>query len=209
MSSAPGLVLLLCAMGAARCRETPRAKAAELRQIVATRKQQLAQRVAKADANRDTRTAVAKWIMPPKLREISGLVLTSRGTVLAHDDNAGRVYEIDPKSGVLLKGFSLMGNQKEDFEAVAIAGNDIYLMASDGKLFRFREGADGQQVQFIMFDTGLGKACEFEGLDRVLHHTWRMATPGRVRVAIGAPLHLTGEDYETLAKTVENAVRAL
>src|SRR5205814_1620804 len=80
------------------CRETPRAKAAELRQIVATRKQQLAQRVAKADANGDTRTAVAKWIMPPKLREISGLVLTSRGTVLAHDDNAGRVYEIDPKS---------------------------------------------------------------------------------------------------------------
>ena len=164
MSSAPGLVLLLCAMGAAGCRETPRAKAAELRQIVATRKQQLAQRVAKADANGDTRTAVAKWIMPPKLREISGLVLTSRGTVLAHDDNAGRVYEIDPKSGVLLKGFSLMGNQKEDFEAIAIAGNDIYLMASDGKLFRFREGADGQQVQFIMFDTGLGKACEFEGL---------------------------------------------
>jgi long-chain acyl-CoA synthetase len=49
----------------------------------------------------------------------------------------------------------------------------------------------------------------FEGLDRVLHHTWRTATPGRVRVAIGAPLYLTGEDYESLAKTVEDAVRAL
>ena len=27
-----------------------------------------------------------------------------------------------------------------------------------------------------------------EGLDKVLHHTWKMATPGRVRVAFGAPL---------------------
>jgi long-chain acyl-CoA synthetase len=48
-----------------------------------------------------------------------------------------------------------------------------------------------------------------EGLDRVLHHTWRMATPGPVRVAFGAPLTLSGDDYESLAKRVEDAVRAL
>ena len=48
-----------------------------------------------------------------------------------------------------------------------------------------------------------------EGLDRVLHPTWHMATPGRVRVAFGAPLHLTGDDYEALAKEVEEAVRRL
>jgi uncharacterized protein YjiK len=107
---------------------------------------------------------VAMWIMPPLLREISGLTLTSRGTVFTHDDNTGRVSEIDPKTGILKKSFSLLGNQKEDFEAITIAGNDIYLMASDGKLFRFREGADGQQVNFQMFDTGLGKLCEFESL---------------------------------------------
>ncbi len=48
-----------------------------------------------------------------------------------------------------------------------------------------------------------------EGVDRVLHHTWRMARPGRVRVAFGDPIRLTGEDYEALAKQVEDAVRAL
>lgn len=48
-----------------------------------------------------------------------------------------------------------------------------------------------------------------DGLDKVLHHTWRMARPGRVRVAFGAPLRLTGDDYEALAKQVEEAVRAL
>lgn len=165
MSLARGLVLLLCAMPyATACRETPRAKAAELSRLVATRKQEVARRIAKADSTNNFAQPLAQWIMPPMLREISGLVLTSRGTVFTHDDNGGRVYEVDPKSGVLLKGFSLLGNQKEDFEAITVAGNDIYLMASDGKLFRFREGADGQEVQFIVFNPGLKKQCEFEGL---------------------------------------------
>jgi uncharacterized protein YjiK len=165
MTGRHGLVLLLCAMPCvAACRDTPKARAAELRQIAAARKQELALRLATLDANSDKAMPLAMWIMPAQLREISGLALTSRGTVLTHDDNSGRVSEIDPKTGILLKAFSLVGNQKEDFEAITIAGNDIYLMASDGKLFRFREGADGQQVQFLLFDTGLGKQCEFESL---------------------------------------------
>ena len=165
MTGRRGLVLLLCAMPCvAACRDTPKARAAELQKIAAARKQDLALRLATVDANSDKGMPLAMWIMPAQLREISGLALTSRGTVLTHDDNSGRVSEINPRTGILLKAFSLVGNQKEDFEAIAIAGNDIYLVASDGKLFRFREGADGQQVQFILFDTGLRKQCEFESL---------------------------------------------
>src|SRR5882762_1411105 len=165
MTGRRGLVLLLCAMPCvAACRDTPKARAAELQKIAAARKQDLALRLATVDANSDKAMPLAMWIMPAQLREISGLALTSRGTVLTHDDNSGRVSEIDPKTGILVRSFSLLGNQKDDFEAIAIAGNDIYLMASDGKLFRFREGADGQQVQFMVFDPHLGKQCEFEGL---------------------------------------------
>jgi long-chain acyl-CoA synthetase len=47
------------------------------------------------------------------------------------------------------------------------------------------------------------------GLDKVLHHTWKMARPGPVRVAFGAPIRLAGEDYEAMAKQVEDAVRSL
>jgi hypothetical protein len=36
-----------------------------------------------------------------------------------------------------------------------------------------------------------------------------MARPGRVRVAFGRPLTLEGDDYEALARRVEDAVRAL
>jgi len=48
-----------------------------------------------------------------------------------------------------------------------------------------------------------------EGLDHVLHKTWKMARMGRVRVAFGQPLHLTGTDYLALARQVEDAVRKL
>ena len=48
-----------------------------------------------------------------------------------------------------------------------------------------------------------------DGLQHVLRVGWRMAKPGRVRVAFGAPLQLTGEDYQALAGRVEAAVRQL
>ena len=56
---------------------------------------------------------------------------------------------------------------------------------------------------------GYAVARWIDGLDKVLHSTWKMARPGRVRVAFGAPLRLAGDDYEALAARVENAVRAL
>ena len=42
-----------------------------------------------------------------------------------------------------------------------------------------------------------------EGVDHVLHQTWKMATPGPVRVVFGAPMQLTGEDYVDLTARVE------
>jgi long-chain acyl-CoA synthetase len=48
-----------------------------------------------------------------------------------------------------------------------------------------------------------------DGLDRVLHPSWRFVRPGKVRVAFGAPLRLHGEDYAALAQQVEEKVRSL
>src|SRR5512132_241589 len=145
----------------AACRDTPKAKAREAQAVEASRKQELARRLAAADANQDKPAAVAEWLMPPELREISGLTLTTRGTVLTHDDNVARVYEIDPKTGILLKGFSLEGGVRGDFEAITTAGTDVYLLESKGKFYRFKEGADAAQVPYSVYDTKLGKECEF------------------------------------------------
>jgi uncharacterized protein YjiK len=148
----------------AACRKTPQAEAAQIHEIEATRKDSLAHRLALADANPTKPVPVAEWIMPPELREISGLALTTRGTVLTHDDNIGRVYEIDPRTGILLKAFSLAGGVRGDFEAITIAGPDVYLLRSNGKIYKFKEGADASQVPYSMYDTGLGKQCEFESM---------------------------------------------
>jgi long-chain acyl-CoA synthetase len=48
-----------------------------------------------------------------------------------------------------------------------------------------------------------------DGLDRVLHPSWKLVRPGKVRVAFGAPLRLRGEDYAALAQQVEEKVRSL
>lgn len=146
------------------CGDTPQARAALAKTVSQQRLQQLRQREAQADADPSKNLPVAEWIMPSSLREISGLAVTSRGTVLTHDDNVGRVSEIDPRTGILLKSFALAGLQKGDFEAITIAGPDIYLLESNGRLFKFREAADGKQVPYSIYDTGLGKECEFESL---------------------------------------------
>ncbi len=47
------------------------------------------------------------------------------------------------------------------------------------------------------------------GVDRVLHRSWKMARPGRVKVIFGAPMKLSGHDYAELAAQIEQAVRKL
>jgi long-chain acyl-CoA synthetase len=48
-----------------------------------------------------------------------------------------------------------------------------------------------------------------QGVNRVLHRTWRMARPGRVLVEFGPAMKLTGDDYASLARRVEEAVRGM
>jgi len=83
----------------------------------------------------------------------------------------------------------------------------------------FPEGERSETGQIKRFRPGVGMIASrlevpivpvrLDGVDRVLHPSWKMARPGRVRVAFGPPLRLTGDDYEALAKEVEDAVRRL
>jgi long-chain acyl-CoA synthetase len=83
----------------------------------------------------------------------------------------------------------------------------------------FPEGRRSETGDIDHFRPGIGMIASrlnvpvvpvrIEGLDKVLHPSWRMARPGAVRVAFGAPLTLTGENYEELARRVEEAVRSL
>jgi long-chain acyl-CoA synthetase len=93
-------------------------------------------------------------------------------------------------------------------------------LVSDGfSVLIFPEGHISHQGEVLPFQPGVGMLASrlnvpvmpvrLKGLDRVLHPTWRMARPGRVTVTFGAPLELKGQDYSSLAKQVEEAVKRL
>lgn len=108
---------------------------------------------------------IAKWIMPAPLREISGLALTPDGRLLTHGDENGEIWEIDYRSGILVKHFFLGDpTVKGDFEAITVANDLVYLMDSKGRIYAFKEGADGAHVKYNELDTGLKKDCEFESM---------------------------------------------
>jgi len=48
-----------------------------------------------------------------------------------------------------------------------------------------------------------------DNLDKVLHPRWKWPKRGPVTISFGAPMRLEGEDYVSLARQVEDAVRAL
>ncbi|HJO39069.1 MAG: AMP-binding protein [Vicinamibacterales bacterium] len=83
----------------------------------------------------------------------------------------------------------------------------------------FPEGRRDAPDEIEAFQPGVGMiAARLEvpvvpvqifGANTVLPPSARMARPGRVRVAFGAPLVLEGDDYADLAGQVEAAVRAL
>jgi len=74
-----------------------------------------------------------------------------------------------------------------------------------GEMGRFQPGA-------AMVAARLGVPVvpiKLEGLDRVLHHTWKFPARGPVGVTFGSAILLEGNDYPALAQRLEEAVRQL
>lgn len=165
MTVARGLALIAAVVACAgSCRDTPKAKAEQLRALEAARKHQLARRIAIADASPRQKGPIAMWVLPPELREISGLTLTSDDRMFTHEDEDATVYQIDAKTGIVAKRFALEGNPKGDFEAIAAVGMDFYLLESNGRLLMFKEGPKDARVPYAKYDTKLGRECSFESL---------------------------------------------
>lgn len=147
--------------GCERRGEISEAEAQEL----ASREKRLADRIAGFAVDTIAGSALARWVLPAELKEISGLAVTANGNLLAHNDEQGRVFVIDPKRGVVTKQFMVgTGDLRGDFEAIAVKGAEIFLLLSNGTIYRFREGSDGQSVKYTTIDTKLGRECEFEAI---------------------------------------------
>lgn len=83
----------------------------------------------------------------------------------------------------------------------------------------FPEGHRTDHGEIGPFQAGVGMIAStlrlpvvpirLEGVERVLHRTWRWPRRGEVTVRFGVPILLEGDDYRSLAQRVEQAVIAL
>ena len=150
------------------CRPT---SASRTQAELSIREQRLATRLANVSESRTS--AVARWILPREMREVSGLALTSDGRLLAHGDERGRVYVIDPRGGALLKSFGI-GNRdadaSADFEGITVAQGRIFMVASNGMLYEFAEGEDGNILRWQGASLSRAQASEeFRSAKRLGH----------------------------------------
>lgn len=111
------------------------------------------------------RAPTAAWRLPDRLREISGLTVTPDGRLFAHDDERAIIYQLDVTQGAIIKSFAVGDAERGDFEDITTTPDGYFwLMSSNGRLLRFREGQSGGRVDFERFNTGLKDVCELEGL---------------------------------------------
>lgn len=114
----------------------------------------------------DLEGTAARFEMPGRLGEISGIAMTSDGRLFGHNDERATVHEIDRETGEVGKRFSLGDPPFDgDFEGLGIAGDRFFLITSQGLLYEFREVGDRETALHRVTDTGLGATCEVEGLD--------------------------------------------
>lgn len=103
--------------------------------------------------------------LPGELQEISGLTMTDDWRLFGHNDEKGFVYQIDYANGNIIKKFSLGEKyEREDFEGIASAHNKFYMVASNGDLYEFDEGGDGENVSYNIYKTDLNSKNDVEGL---------------------------------------------
>ena len=119
-------------------------------------------------------------------------------------------------STLFFNAFPLPQRESGALETLRYAGE----LTSEGWcVLVFPEGKRTDQGEIHRFQPGVAMMASrlnvpvvpvrLIGLDKVLHQSARMATPGRAVVRFGRPMKLTGDDYAALARQVEDAVRAL
>ena len=96
-----------------------------------------------------------------ELREISGLTVLPSGNLGAVQDERGTIYEVDPATGQILDRLPFHG--AGDFEGVELVPDAVWVLRSDGDLWRVgRDPAGAPTARKV--ETGLKGRNDTEGL---------------------------------------------
>lgn len=84
----------------------------------------------------------ARLVLPPILMEVSGITWLSQDMLLAEQDEDGMIFFYDTKLNRIAsqKTFGLPG----DYEDIAVKGKTIFVLRSDGTIFRIEDYSQSQ-----------------------------------------------------------------
>lgn len=109
----------------------------------------------------------ANYNLPETLKEVSGLAVAGPDSVFTHNDEHAIVYEFRLRDGALLRTFAFGDPTLEgDFEGIAVAQGQVFLVTSDGLIYSAAPVENGKRVTYQVHDTGVGTRCEIEGLSQ-------------------------------------------
>ncbi len=105
---------------------------------------------------------VKKIYLPSILEEVSGQALINDEIIIFIQDEEGDLFFYDLKEERLLKRVDF--GKDADYEDVAIVGDEVYVLRSNGLLFRLRNYEDENEIKTKEIETRLSKKNNCEGL---------------------------------------------
>ncbi len=104
-----------------------------------------------------------KYTLPDVLKEISGLTYYKDDKLLCVQDEEAVVHVFDTKTGKVVQDFGFGGFG--DFEGIEYVDGQVFVIESNGTLYRFEPGVDSPESKQIgQTKTDLPKKTEVEGL---------------------------------------------
>ena len=101
--------------------------------------------------------------LPKVLEEISGLSHAEGNNVYCLQDEKGELFLYNLDKGEIERQIPF--GKPGDFEGIAKAGDRIYVLRSDGKLYSFQEPKTGNEIgEITQIYLELGSKCNAEGL---------------------------------------------
>ena len=94
------------------------------------------------------------------LRELSGIACY-KGQICAIQDEKGRIYFLDPDSGVIIHEDKFWG--KGDFEDIAIVGDRVFVIKSNGNIYESDINSIDEEMT-KKYDLGFDSDWNFEGM---------------------------------------------
>jgi len=99
-----------------------------------------------------------------KIKEISGVVWDNhKDEFIAHNDEKGTIFYLDKNNAGIVREFQF-STSKGDYEDIAIANDNVYVLRSDGMLYRIVTDSAGSQKSFDLGKIELPGTVDFETL---------------------------------------------